>query len=80
MWAGTPTSWMMAVTSASSVGSANGPFTAELHKNCAVVPTSLGGSSYVGMPLDIRLSNEKELGTVTIADGVPTFTKTGAAG
>lgn len=62
------------------LGSANGPFTAELHKNCAVVPTSLGGSSYVGMPLDIRLSNDKELGTVTIADGVPTFTKTSAAG
>lgn len=55
-------------------GSTDGPFLAELHKNCTVVPTSLGGSSYVGLPLDIRLSNDKTLGTVTITAGVPTFT------
>lgn len=60
------------------LGTANGPFTAELHKNCTVVPTSLGGSSYVGMPLDVRLSNDKELGTVTITDGVPVFTEDAA--
>lgn len=52
----------------------SGPFLAELHKGCTIVPTSLGGSSYVGLPLDIRLSNDKELGTVTIANGKSTFT------
>jgi len=56
------------------LGTASGPFTAELHKNCSVVPQSLGGSSYVGMPLSIFLSNDKILGAVTIEDGVPTFT------
>ena len=39
------------------------------------MPQSLGGSSYVGMPLNVYLSNDKDLGTATIADGVPTFTK-----
>ena len=50
-------------------------FLAELHKGCSIVPQSLGGSSYVGMPLNVYLSNDKELGTATVADGVPTFTK-----
>ena len=48
-------------------------FTAELHKNCTIVPQSLGGSSYVDMPMYVYLSNDKTLGTVTIANGVPTF-------
>ena len=48
-------------------------FTAELHKNCTIVPQSLGGSSYVDMPMNVYLSNDKTLGTVTIANGVPTF-------
>lgn len=56
------------------LGTANGPFTAELHKASTIVPTSLGGSSYVGMPLDVRLSNDKTLGTCTISGGKPAFT------
>ena len=54
-------------------------FTAELHKNCTIVPQSLGGSSYVDMPMNVYLSNEKVLGTATVANGVPTFTPTTAA-
>ena len=50
-------------------------FTAELHKNCTIVPQSLGGSTYVGMPMNVYLSNDKQLGTATIANGVPTFTE-----
>ena len=50
-------------------------FTAELHKNCTIVPQSLGGSTYVGMPMNLYLSNDKQLGTATIANGVPTFTE-----
>lgn len=51
-----------------------GPFAAEVHHGCTVVPTSLGGSNYVGLPMNIYLSNDCELGTVAIANGVPTFT------
>lgn len=49
-------------------------YQAELHKNCTIVPQSLGGSSYVNMPLNVHLSNEKTLGTAKIVDGVATFT------
>lgn len=49
-------------------------FLAEKHVNCTIVPQSLGGSSYVGMPLNVHLSNDKVLGTATITDGVATFT------
>ena len=54
-----------------------GPFTAEMHKGCTIVPTSLGGSSYVDMPLTVYLSNDTDLGTVTMAKGKPTFAKEG---
>lgn len=49
-------------------------FLAEKHVNCTVVPTSLGGSDYVGMPITIYLSNDSTTGTATVASGVPTFT------
>ena len=49
-------------------------YTAELHKGCTIVPQSLGGSSYVGLPMNVYLSNDKTLGTATITDGTPTFT------
>ena len=42
---------------------------------CTIVPQSLGGSDYVGMPMNVHLSNNKTLGTCTIAAGVPTFTE-----
>lgn len=57
------------------LGTADGPFTAEMHKGCTIVPTSLGGSSYVDMPLTVYLSNDTDLGTVTMAAGKPTFAK-----
>lgn len=49
-------------------------FDAELHTGCTIVPQSLGGSSYVGMPLSVYLSNDKTLGKATVSGGVPTFT------
>lgn len=60
------------------LGSA-GSWLAEIHKNSTVVPQSLGGSSYVGMPLNVHLSNDKKLGTATVKDGIATFTETAAA-
>lgn len=58
--------------------SAAGPFAAEVHHNCSVVPTSLGGSSYVGLPMTVYLSNDSELGTATITAGKASFTKAGS--
>ena len=51
-----------------------GKFEAEMHKGCTVNPTSIGGSAYVDMPIEITYSNDITKGTVSIANGVPTFT------
>ena len=50
-------------------------FEAEVQKNCTINITSIGGSAYVDMPIEISFSNDIEKGTVSIADGVPTFAK-----
>ena len=39
-------------------------YEAEVHKNCTLTPQSIGGSSYVDMPIDINYSNDKIHGTV----------------
>ena len=49
-------------------------FEAEMHKNCTVNPTSIGGSAYVDMPIEITYSNDITKGTVSMSDGTPTFT------
>lgn len=59
------------------LGSASA-FDAELHTGCTIVPQSLGGSSYVGMPLNVHLSNQKTLGTATITSGNVTFSPASA--
>lgn len=53
-------------------------FEAEMQKNCTINITSIGGSAYVDMPIEISLSNDSTKGTVSIADGVPTFTPASA--
>ena len=40
-----------------------GNYEAEVHKNCTLTPQSVGGSSYVDMPIDINYSNDKVHGT-----------------
>lgn len=45
-------------------GASDGTYEAEVHKNCTLVPQSIGGSSYVDMPIDIQYSNDKIHGTV----------------
>ena len=42
----------------------NYSYEAEVHKNCTLTPQSIGGSSYVDMPIDINYSNDKIHGTV----------------
>lgn len=54
-------------------------FEAEMQKNCTINITSIGGSAYVDMPIEISFSNDSTKGTVTIADGVPTFTAANAS-
>lgn len=49
-------------------------FDAEVQKNCTINITSIGGSAYVDMPIEIMLSNDSTKGTVEVENGVPTFT------
>lgn len=44
------------------------------HKNCTVAPTSLGGESYVGMPIELDFSNDIVIGTVDKLGNDLTFT------
>lgn len=53
-------------------------FDAEVQHNCTINITSIGGSAYVDMPIEISFSNDSTKGTVTIANGVPTFTAAGS--
>lgn len=41
-----------------------GAYEAEIHKGCTLTPQSIGGSSYIDMPIDISYSNDKVHGTV----------------
>lgn len=55
------------------IGDDTDGYEAELQKNCTVNITSIGGSAYVDMPIEITFSNDIERGTVTFAQDVPTF-------
>lgn len=56
-------------------GSNESSFEAEKQTNCTINITSIGGSSYVDMPIEISYSNESVQGMVTYSDGTsPTFT------
>lgn len=50
-------------------------FEAEVQHNCTINITSIGGSAYVDMPIEILYSNDITKGTATISSGVPTFTE-----
>lgn len=58
------------------VGTA-GTYEAEVHVGCTLTPQSIGGGSYVDMPIDINYSNDKIHGTVNDykASSDITFTK-----
>ena len=65
--------------------SGTGPYQADQYDNCSIVPTSMGGSDYVGLPFDLYLSGDVTAGTATITPGegsaLPTvkFTAAGAS-
>ena len=60
-------------------GLSEGSYEAEVHKNCTLTPQSVGGSSYVDMPIDINFSNDKVHGTVDNYKYGTTVTFTAAA-
>jgi hypothetical protein len=60
-------------------GTAGSAVFAERYKACMVKPSGLGGSSAVGMPIDVTYGGERIQGTASVADGAVTFTAAGAA-
>lgn len=56
------------------VGSESSGYAADIQENCTITVTSLGGSAYVDMPIEIAFSNKKTLGSVKYTGDVPTFT------
>lgn len=56
------------------VGDDSGGYEAELQKNCTINITSIGGSAYVDMPIEISYSNDSKKGTVKFVADAPQFT------
>lgn len=46
---------------------------AERYGSCAVKPSTLGGSSTMGMPIDVTYGGKRTKGTAEVADDVVTF-------
>lgn len=55
----------------------NDSYLGEKQSNCTIVPTSIGGSSTVDMPIEITYSNDCMSGSVTFTGGKPSFTAGG---
>lgn len=59
-------------------------FTAVMHANCSIIPTSIGGDSYISMPIEVHFSNKITKGKVTFKDNEDmtdfAFTATADAG
>ena len=47
---------------------------AERYSACAVKPSGLGGSTTVGMPIDVTYGGDRTVGTAAVSDGTVTFT------
>jgi len=56
------------------IGSA-GAYQAVKHSGCSIIPTSLGGDSYVSMPIELHYSNKITKGTVDKLSDDFTFTE-----
>ena len=46
------------------MGDATNGYETVMHKDCSIIPTSIGGSAWVQMPLEIHFSNDIVSGTV----------------
>ena len=56
------------------IGDTTSGYEAEIQNGCTISMTSIGGSAYVDMPIEISYSNDSTHGTVAFTDDVPTFT------
>lgn len=56
------------------VDNATGGFEAYTESDCTITFERIGGSAYVDMPITVNYSDKKVRGSVTVADGKPTFT------
>ena len=63
----------------SAFAGTEGSYEAEVHKGCTLTPQSMGGDSYVDMPIDINFSNDKIHGTVNDYNYGSTITFTKAS-
>lgn len=59
-------------------GNAQSGAFAERWESCAVLPSSLGGSSSVGMPIEVTYGGKRTKGTAAVEDGVLSFKAEGA--
>lgn len=55
-------------------GTADTAVFAERYSSCAVKPSGLGGSSNIGMPIDVTFGGKRTAGTAATEDGTVTFT------
>lgn len=55
------------------IGDETNGYYAEKQTDCTINITSIGGSAYVDMPIELSLSNKTTTGTVTFSQGAPTF-------
>ena len=55
-------------------GTADSGVFAERYSACMVKPSSLGGSSNVGMPVDVTFGGKRTTGTAAVSEGGVTFT------
>lgn len=55
-------------------GTADTGVFAERYDACMVKPSSLGGSSNVGMPIDVTFGGKRTTGTASVGDGGVSFT------
>jgi hypothetical protein len=59
---------------AAFIGDSTNGYKAVKHSGCSIIPTSIGGDSYVAMPLEIHYSNDITVGTVDKLSDDFTFT------
>lgn len=60
-------------------GTASAGAFAERYMSSTVRPTSLGGSSNIGMPIDVTFGGRRQTGTATSSNGVLSFSADAAA-
>lgn len=58
----------------SYVGDESDGYDADIQTGCMINMTSIGGSAYVDMPIEVSYSMQKVRGTVKFTDGNPVFT------